>query len=713
MGAIKPLAILTLVIVMFAGHVHAQPQRELLYYYWITPDEVWLWQAKSDVEPVKATYDPGSSRWTINPSGGLDRWRKMLEETIPFYYRGVQVERPTDELLQSFVLAKLRNGYPLIPWAREYPPAVQIDVALQSASNAEVAVFVENKSRKLFNFTPKNNVWSKGNQNLSLAEVFNVTESPAELARIFSFNSTPANFNTAWNTWITDTMLSGKRVEQFSYVDQAKQPRWILRERFEPGAVLRAALEPSPKSFNTIPEPQLNLVKAASGSVNFPYKYVGIGLLVLLFVVLFFVRPVRNRLLTLLPGSNGKSSDGTQVAPTLPLTESTLNSLHLRAIERCKKRYETNDANTFKLLVTCLEVVKGAYDEVAQELLKEEKDQDQEARNAYRVTLGVEKDSDEQIRNLIILGRQSKELVSKARQFKLPNEVEDLIGKQKRQSWSDDEYLGFYSDVVNAFGTALSNARNAESGLTKQLAQKQQEHEQKLANVEADLKKTSNERIDALNKDNIEHEKEKKALEKKVEALTAEGKNLQGEIEQLNGKLNEAAATAATSEKTSEVLRKKFDQVRDVEELSHTLRKWVQGYHQKHMSDTKEIRSVSILSSLINFSVGQMCFGVVDEKEALTKACAHNILKLTRGTPQSGNSPSLLQSIESYVVHLVPDVSNTMTDFTNEHTGGNTFDEPLFRDFLNWLKRDTGHDSSPFFIDLDNKQQKLVFVSAG
>ena len=93
----------------------------------------------------------------------------------------------------------------------------------------------------------------------------------------------------------------------------------------------------------------------------------------------------------------------------------------------------------------------------------------------------------------------------------------------------------------------------------------------------------------------------------------------------------------------------------------------------------------------------------------LIKAAANNVLKLIGEFEQSGGPSSLLTAIESKINNLVP---NVKADFGNDCFGGSTYDDQLFREFLNFVKNDTKRDLSPFYVDLDkNEQQKLVHVS--
>jgi len=706
MGTIKALALLTLIAVVLVPRANAQPPSPVLQYYWVSPQEVWLWGLNSDLPPVKAIYNTSSKDWTITPESSAEQWRPTFKYVASSFQNDAQVESIPDKDLQAFALAKLRNEHPKVTWAREFPPVAQIYILPGANPQKGPQVkLLNNSNTQQANFYRAANKWAK-NGSISLSPLFQADEKPEELNRIFGIEvgqgSVNERWSTGWHNWM-ERMLSGPALEQFTYSD-SNQQRWILKRVLNANEKLTDYPKVLPATFGAIVPPDIAPKKPEDKPSDFPYKYVLIAVLLLALILPFALPQPRKRLYAW-----WSSSESGRTASKLAVTPNTLNDLHQRALELCKKRHG-NDGVTHDLIVSALESARKVYEEVAPAIVKEEEDQRTKILNEYRTELGVSGKSDEDVQRLIALGQKAEELSTTARRTPFPGKIVSRTGKQPEQSWSDEQWLAFYPNVVSAYESALKDAVTEKTGSESKLSAQLKTHEAELNTLKATHASESEKKHRELQKKTQEQAGNIKSLESQLSQTQTALDGERTEVNRLNGQIADAETKVQAAQATMAKLNRKINQLEQVKELSVNLRTWLQGYHNKLLQEkTREIRTVSVLTSLVNFSVGQMCFGVVAGKDILIKASAYNVLKLIREFEQSGRPSSLLNAIESKIDNLVP---NVKTDFGNDSLGGSTYDDQLFREFLNFVKIDTKHDLSPFYIDLDkNEQQKLVHVS--
>src|SRR6185295_19129396 len=94
---------------------------------------------------------------------------------------------------------------------------------------------------------------------------------------------------------------------------------------------------------------------------------------------------------------------------------------------------------------------------------------------------------------------------------------------------------------------------------------------------------------------------------------------------------------------------------------SRALRRWLQGYYFDHNSDSQgsgETRSVAVIATLINFSLCQMCFSIVEDLHNLREAVAHNILLLTRTFDRLEGEQFDFSHTYAYLNQIVPQIEN-------------------------------------------------------
>jgi hypothetical protein len=705
MGTIKALALLTLIAVVLVPRANAQPPSPVLQYYWVSPQEVWLWGLNSDLPHVKAIYNPVSQEWTITPEDKVERWQQTFKDVARSFQKDAQIETIQDKTLQKFVLVKLRNEYPKVTWAREFPPVAQIYIlpGADSQKGPQVKILSKNSTQQA-SFYRAANKWGK-NGSINLPPLFQVDDEPEELNQLFGIDvgsgSKNERWNLGWHNWI-ERMLLDPALEQFTY-SSSDQQRWILKRVLNANERLSDYPKVLPATFQAIVPPDIAPIKTEGKPSDFPYKWVLIVVLLLALILPFAIPQSRRRLYAWVPNSSSNASK------KLAVTPNTLNDLHQRALEFCKKRHEP-DGVTHDLILSALESARKVYEEVAPAIVKEEEDQRTKILNEYRTELGVSGKSDEDVQRLIALGQKAEELSTTARRTPFPGKIVSRTGKQPEQSWSDEQWLAFYPNVVSAYESALKDAVTEKTGSESELSAQLKTHEAELNTLKATHASESEKKHRELQKKTQEQAGNIKSLESQLSQTQTALDGERTEVNRLNGQIADAETKVQAAQATMAKLNRKINQLEQVKELSVNLRTWLQGYHNKLLQEkTREIRTVSVLTSLVNFSVGQMCFGVVAGKDILIKASAYNVLKLIREFEQSGRPSSLLNAIESKIDNLVP---NVKTDFGNDSLGGSTYDDQLFREFLNFVKIDTKHDLSPFYIDLDkNEQQKLVHVS--
>jgi hypothetical protein len=714
MGAIKALALLTLIAVIMVHRADAQPSGQVLQYYWVGPEEVWLWQLTPGLPPLKATFNPSNQQWTTEPADSETQWRAIFELVALGYNKDAQVKTIPYPTLQAFALAKLRNEYPKVNWARSYPPFAQIYILPNADPQKGPQVkILGNNTSKSTGFFKASGKWAKGND-IALQPLFQVDEKPEELGRIFGSEvgtgTVKEQWIYAWDSWI-DKMLLGPAREQFSYTDSSNQQQWVLKEVLSANDSLPDKAKVMPATLTKIQVPDIAPQKIINQpSWNFSLRNVLIALIaveLLAIIVPFAVPSFRKRLYAWFQNSSEDHSSG--AASKLAVTPTTLNDLHFRAVERSKKRYE-HDAVICDFVVSALEAARRAYDEVSEDVLKQEQDQRTRILDEYRTQLGVSGKSDDDVQRLIGLGQKAEELSKSARRKHFPKEIVSQIEKQPEQSSSDEQWLAFYPNVIAAYESAWQAAVKDKNGLNSQLSQQTKNHEAAISTLTANHAAESGKMTRELQKKTKEQADKIAELESQLKQTQEDLGREQTTVKTLNGQITNVENEHRSAQEIMNELNKKINQIQQLREISVNLRTWLQGYHNKLLQEnTREVRTVSILTSLISFSVSQMCFGVAGEKDILTKASANNVLKLIHGFEQSGSSSSLLNSIETKITTLVPDVK---TDFGNDSLGGSTYDDHLFREFLNFVKMDTKRDLSPFYIDLDkNEHQTLVHVS--
>jgi hypothetical protein len=313
------------------------------------------------------------------------------------------------------------------------------------------------------------------------------------------------------------------------------------------------------------------------------------------------------------------------------------------------------------------------------------------------------------IKRWIELGRNAEKIKTELGDLSLPAEVKARLGTQKAPH--DDEWLAQWPYVLRAFEVCLSETVSKRDELDQKLKAQEELSRQAVTKKEEETNSKWRNRVSEL-----ENENERCRKQHDQDALTLQAANLkieeiQKESTTLRADLTAARSDNHTAQVTQSALKKKIDDLNDLKWLSRDLRRWLQGYYSGQMNDARDRRGVAVLAALINFSLSQICFSIIDDQPNLKRVLAHNILLLTHMFEQHHGEVSDFAQTLTCLNKIAPDVDKEVTKLDEKELGGDTLDVALYRGFLYWLKTDTGKNISPFFIDLDKKKNTLVFVT--
>lgn len=706
-------------------------------YRWITQDEVILWRSLDDDRPVTATLDRQTGKWAITPNDAADAWQTILEQVAQNYSKDLDLKRITNEQLWSFVLTKLRNQFSTgVPWAQPRRPSVQVYL-LPSPNELRVAFISESNGapkRTLVTFTlDQNGVWTKS-ANIDLSQLLGVKDDPNELSSVFRLPYVEPSANvsqqwkTVWNRWIRD-FLRDSPVSHFMYRDNQRQLRWLWRERLQPGTELPAAYPRLPSSPAQIAESTLPTLAPATQPPTSQYPFLNLILIIVIvsaFLAAYFfgrlwltlisrvlrtlagVRQPLGRVLASLFRRLAGFLDGSGARHQL-INEEVLNAVHELAVASCQKRLGSDDAMSH-LLVAAFELARQQYIAAAasKELLGSERSLRASIIDEYRNNeLGIAVEDTLRIKRWIELGRAAEPGIAQVSTLLIPPDVEkQLTDKRPITEWQETDWLTEWPRLIAAFASSLAAGKKECVELQAQMAQ------QLAANVNAiaeqDLKLTALWQAEVARLQEETRTMQQAHKTAKDELRSTHQKELANVLEnsrnQFRAELN--SAQAATT-----YLQNKMNELEYVKRLSRGLRQWMQGYYEKRANDSAETRGVAIIAALLNFSLGQLCFSILDEAPALTKVVANNIFRFTTMFDQNnGRKSEFTQSLQ-LLNRIAPNVEHAISELQDADLGGNTLDNPLFKALLYWLKIDTGRNLSPFFIDVDTTKKTLVLVN--
>lgn len=684
-----------------------------------------MWQSPEDSSPIRATFDLQTKRWEIVPPDKAESWRPILSRVALGYDKNADLKQLSTEQLWTFALTKLRNEYNLVRWARERRPSVEIYLLPIDHQRSQVAFIYGNAPsplRTTADFTrDRNGTWIKGKESLDLRQLLGVPDDPKELNDIFALKQTRANpdvsvnWKAAWNSWITD-FQTGPATRNFMYRDAQGQLRWVWQERLNAGDQMPTAYKAAPLAPSKIPDVGLYApVVPAEPTRSWPTLVLVLaaltgGLIIVGVVFRKRLQAFASYLPSLGRGRRILKTDSEVVQSLIP--EENLRTIHSFAIQDVKTRF--TDEETRRVLVASLEWGLVQYLAVARNksLLLDE--------DLYRTQI-VDDYLVEQLKlpagtnpsrviEWIQLGKATETAVSEVDDLRVPSEIQSRIASEKTvQKWTKDDWASQWPSLLFAFEASLTEAKQRRDHFETTLTESRTSHEKEVLEKEQQLNERWQARFDEVQRQNSTYNKlqAQAQLDLQYERTTVnelrnEGNKLRTELATLQ---SEKEITAGANKD----FRAKLDQLNDLKRLSRELRRWLQGYYAGRMNDSRESRGIAVISALINFSISQMCFSIIEDLPSLRTAIAQNILVLAKAFDQPYGLASDFDQARKYLQQITPNIEKEKLN--ESELGGDTLDDPLFRGFLYWLKSDTGKNVSPFFLDIDRKKNTLVFVT--
>jgi uncharacterized coiled-coil protein SlyX len=730
------LSCMALAGLVFQSYIKGQAGLPL--YHWVTANEVLLWRSADDDQLVTATVNLENGQWTLTPNKPAEAWRPILQKVILNYETNADLEKISDDQLWTFVLTKLHNEFNTTRWAQARKPSIEVYLS-PAAEKSDVAFIPENGGavgRVTASFTKKSTgVWAKSGP-LDLNQLLGVADDPNELSRVFKLGSSgKQQWNQVWDIWITSFLNDNQSVRHFMYRDAHDQLRWLWRERLALGTQLPVTNRRTPNTSTKLSEPTIPTI-GKGGSETSSQSFllsviVSAGILSVLLGSYFFGLPLFTAITWLarklakisvfaLEWSVPKLSQAVNGVERKHLgsTEDSLNVIHNLAVEQYKEKFKTDEA-TGSVLIAALNLAHQQYIAVAktQKLF-----QDADAYRASIISeycqkdLGVAAEDSGKIKNWIELGRPVENSVAQILEMKLPDEVKkqfgdkDLIGK-----WSPGDWVIQWPRVITALCNYSNESQQECDKLRKDLKDADDEHTQAMKDQRQELDARWQARIAELNdkitardnditQANASLESQRKTIQELNNNLAAR----QTDVSTLSANLN--ATQIASSD-----MQKKISELKEVNKLSRRLRQQLQGYYYsraKSTNDIGETRNVAVVATLINYSLYQICFSIIENLPDLKRVVAHNIFLLTKMFDRPYDRYSDFAQIHENLNLIAPQVENVTKELKAEQCGGETLDDPFFRGLLSWLKTDTGKNlyPYPFFIDLDRQKNTLVFV---
>lgn len=754
----KLIVLFWLAILGVALLCYAQAEAEPILYHWVTQNEVILWQSSADDQPVKAMFNPQTKEWRVAPSEAATHWRPILEKFVRLCYPKMATQTLLEDRMWSFALTKLRNEYDNVIWAEQRRPFVEIYLIQKGEGEVEMTFIHElngQVNKETIKFTQQSGgKWVKKGD-INLETLLGLTITSKGLHEVLDIPSeeqlpTGSRWLDVWDRWVRN-FLTNKPVRPTMYQDMNGQLKWLWRERLNSVDELRTAFRTLPPAPDDIEEP--DIVSEVSGGQNpsspsgFPWLFtLSIIVNLILAAIIWFLfrfrtglpmpRPSLPRVVAT-PWRNiatfwGRASQG-QAAFSFVVT---IETLHKRAKDRYLEKFK-GDLSLRPMVLTSLDWARDVYLDLAAS------DQSQQEMDTYKKNivveflqhdLEVETESTQQVKGWIKLGQMVENAVSKINKQEIPEGALSLV-ESSVKGWKKNDLrnytnqlfslkieddslpskleglLEIWPNVLAAFAICLNKVMEERNSLETSLKDQGEKHAKAINDKECDLKKRWE--IDKGKLDNINQELEEKYKQASSNLKSAESENqkLQSQVAKLLHQSAELKSAREVERSNYKEFDKKIGDILEVQQLSRDLRQWLQGYFYD-ANDKGEIRPVALLASLINYSLCQMCFSIIEEQPALRKVMASNIFRLTQQFDQRFNKVSDFKATLDYLGRLAPQVENVLASLEKTDRGGYTIDNQLFLGFLNRLKTDTGKDLSPFFIDMDKENKKLTFVNA-
>ena len=692
MKIIRLSLLIHLVFVALSLPSVAQPNSTGIQYHWITQNKVYLWKSADDASPIVATLN-SNNEWELASDDVLKQWRPIMSKVMQSYYPSVNSSSFTDQQLWSLMLTKLRNDYTSVKWAKPRMPSVEVYLRAKDNQTVEIAfLWKENNEtkREVYTFKLQNGVWKK-DQEINLKRILNVSETSDDVHVIFDIPKdrpipNGKDWILAWDSWIRNFIDSDEKIRPVMYRDQNSSLQWLWREHLSADAEIPVTPRQMPPKPAPIPEPsQATIIidRPAKSSIEVWEILLIVTILVIAFFIFWFNR----------------KSIGKQVRP-LFVSHEGLESLHRLVKERYQKVPHVTNESTNSLLLYVLDWVHQEYLALlnSTEFQQESDKFKAVVLEEYQQVLGINQADGLRIQKWVSLGRGSEEAVLHIKEVQGQLFVKTAIKKKLQKEFlSDEEWIKHWPDIVGELDSLLTQSQQDCAKIKEQQEERDYKQKEELSKKEEEIKKTVEVELSNL-KGNLT------AITNEFNTTSSNLEVAEQNIINLNNQLAEITEKKELAQKARSSFEKKADEIQKVQNLSQHLRRLIQGYCFQQQEKDGELRSVGLVATLINFSLYQMCFSIMEEQASLKRAMAQNLFRSTQLFSPSDGYTAVRASLEE----MVPGVESALEDLRD--VGDYTIDHRLFQAFLSRLKTDTGLNLGPFFIAPD-EGEKITLAS--
>jgi hypothetical protein len=684
-----------------------------IYYHWVGPEQLILWKSLDD-HPV--TVRRQNEQWIVDETD-MVTWRPVLEQIAKAYsLTEAGTISPSD--LAWYVAAKIHND-PSNKIARPRDPDVTIYLS-PSDRHAKVAFIDGGAARPVSaEFSENNTSWSKAGD-VNLLSIFNVADSAAELAKIFSLDSENIgrdDWKVAWQQWLVKFRAQNPPARNFYYPDKDNKTRWIWQERLgndQPIPNGPRLSVPGPR----IDEPNLTSARrpgTQNSSWGFGWGF-GLGLAVgaLLIIApvaayIFYAWSARKRGKSVETAGSpaGDPSRAEDLSPPQAVDARTLEVLHQTAIERWEKRTEAGPVRD--MFSAAFEWAGKQYREAAkaENLLIDATAQEKRILDDYRQkTLKLTPDTDDEtVRQWVMLGELTTKAIEAVRP-EIPDLANSVSSDSAMSAWTNKKWASKWPALLGDFNSLLKEVRRDRDDIRTQLSGIEQRHEEALRQKEEFAKAewqqelaSSNSRLGQVSTQLNESVSQLQIANQKIEELEAACKSVEMQLATAGSERDDALRMRAE-------LDDKMSELTAITFLSRNLRSWLQGFST--ISHRVDNNALAPLAALVNFSVSQMCIAVIEGAPDLKRALARNVFVVYQKFVQAAGAPGLSHVLES-LDKVAPGAESF--ELREDERGGVSLDDDLMRSFVYELKKETGQNVSPFYTDIDTNKKILVFVS--
>lgn len=712
-------------------------QAQTIQYYWENQNKVYLWLTP-DSDIITADYNQSDSKWIYAPEETdetkrkvvNDKWREMLKKLAGKYQPTADLAKCTDDELWQFALTYLRNEIGEAPLEKRQLPEVEIYIQKKNEKTVETAFLWRGNPNAdpKYNYTftkAANEVWKKDGT-ITLALQIGVNEDSEELRKIFNIDTPDLPkgadaWNAVWDKWIKkyiDDNIAATNL--IAYTDKNGDSRLLLIKKLESNVQLPVKLSTPPQK----PEgklPVVNLPSQGTGIIPigdcdgreylycyFPYldsvaKVV--GTIFIIGFLLWFIRNSEKEFVIRLRGKFAKfilNEASEKTAISFDQLD-TLNDLAKHRLEIGAGVNESLKPN----LSALLDWANQEYKAVAgSKQISEKSDEIKEnIINEYLKNLDVEPRERGKVQNWLKLGRASEKIFEEIVTAKSLPFVKPFIDEHfGRKHPTDAEWFAQMPGLIKFLNTKLINKQKVYEKLLGESTEEKTKNIQNIKDKETEIKQQYEGEITRLKENeataNIKLSELNQNLSdanKAINAYKTENINLQASYD------NTIKQNQDGKERL-EKLEQKAALIKEVKIFSIYLRQWMQGYLDSSQND---MTSTALVEALVNHSLYQMCFSIMEDQPLLKKATAHNLFKCASLFNASQSHKAGIAQLEK----IEQEAKTAFNNVSNNELGVETYDHRLFQAFLTQFKTDKRLDISPFFIDITGTRINRVNAS--